>query len=172
MLRMTVFAAFALVAASGPASAGVLSTADVQRIEAYERLVRPAAQEIQGLRDMEARVSALIDATEATHEAPDLRSGLRDLPRIGGHRLEQMVSALQAIDDPAAFAPSEWAALLGVDKAEFEERLAYDARMINTTQRSVATGGPGFAPSVADWDARPDATRHWSRFQAILDRAS
>jgi hypothetical protein len=134
--------------------------------------VRPAAQEVPTLREMEAKVSALIAAAESAPEAPDLRLGLRDLPRIGGQGLEQMVFALQAIDDPAAFASCEWAALLGGIEAEIEERLAYDAHLMKAYQRIVAAGGAGLGPSVVAWEARPDATRHWSRFQAILDRAS
>jgi hypothetical protein len=172
MLRTAMFVTLALVGLYGRASAGVLSAADVQRIEAYERFVRPAAQEVPTLREMEAKVGALIAAAESAPEPPALRFGLHDLPRIGGQGLEQMVSVLQAIDDPATFAPSDWTALLGEVKAEIEERLAYDARLMSAYQRSVATGGPGLGPSLVDWEARPGATHHWSRFQAILDRAS
>jgi hypothetical protein len=170
MLRRAAFSAFAVIGLVAPAVAGVLSSADVQRIEDYDRFVRPAAQEAPILRDMKVRVGRLITAAKGSDAAFDPRAALRNLPRTGGEDLERMVSALQAIDGPAALAPPEWAALLAEVDAEIEARLAYDADVMRAYQRSVAAGTPGFGGSVVGWDDRPGAGHRWSRFQEILDR--
>ena len=170
MLRRAALVAFAAVGLGGPAVAGVLSSADVQRIEDYDRFVRPAAQEAPILRDMKGLVGALIAAAEGSDEAFDPRAALHDLPRIGGDDLERMVSALQELDDPAALAPPEWAALLAEVDAEIEDRLAYDADVMKAYQRSVAAGTPGFGQSVVGWEDRPHAGHRRGRFQEILDR--
>ena len=170
MLRRAALVALAVAGLGAPAVAGVLSSADVQRIEDYDRFVRPAAQEMSILRDMKGRVGALIAAAKSSDEAFDPRAALRDLPRIGGEDLERMVSALQAIADPAAFAPPEWAALLAEVDAEIEDRPAYDADVMKAYQRSVAAGTPGFGQSVVGWEDRPHAQHRWGRFQEILDR--
>jgi hypothetical protein len=166
--------AIAIATLCGPAVAGVLSAADVQRIHDYERYVVPAAREIPALRDMGARVDTLIAMAESSDEAfdtgrADFISAVRDLPRIGGRTLEMMVSSLQAIDDPCVFAALEWVALLAEVKAEIEARMAYDAGLLKAYQRSVAAGAPGLGP-ITLWEERPDATGHWNRFRKILNR--
>jgi hypothetical protein len=177
MLRITALIVLAAVGLCGPAPAGVLSSTDVQRLHDYEQFVIPADREMPVLRDMAARVDKLIAMAEGSGEAvdggsrSDFRFAMRDLPRIGGRTLETMVASLQAIDNPEAFAPPEWAALLGEVRAEIEERLAYDTELLKAYQRSVAAGAPGFGQSVTLWEERPNAASHWSRFQSILDRA-
>jgi hypothetical protein len=177
MLREAALIALPIAGLCGPAQAGGLSTADVQRLHDYERFVIPASREIPTLREMGARIDTLIAVAEssggALDDAPcsDFRSALRDLPRIGGQTLEKMVSSLQAIGDPGVFAPPEWVALFTEIKAELEERLVYDAEVIKAYQRSVAVGALGLGQSFIGWEARPDAASHWTRFQRTLDRA-
>ncbi|HEX7967614.1 MAG TPA: hypothetical protein VF502_05300, partial [Stellaceae bacterium] len=118
MLRAAAVIALAIIGLCGPAPAGVLSATDVQRLRDHEQYVVPADREIPTLRDMAARIDALIVLAEGSDEAvdggsrSDFQSVLRDLPAIGGPTLEMMVSSLQAIPDPGIFPPPEWAAML------------------------------------------------------------
>jgi hypothetical protein len=102
MLREAALLALAIAGLCGPAQAGVLSAADVQRLHDYERFVIPASREIPMLREMGARIDTLIAVAESSGGAfddaarSDFRSALHDLPRTGGQTLERMVSSLQA----------------------------------------------------------------------------
>ncbi len=172
LLRETVAIALAIVGLCGPARAGVLSAADIQRLRDYEQLVIPADRELPALRDMGARIDALIAMADGEGASrSDFRSIVRELPAAGGPALERRISSLKAIDDPGLLAPPEWTAMLTETKAELGERLAYDGAVLKAYQRSVAAGAPGLGPSFVRWEERPDAAAHWRRFQAALDRA-
>ena len=176
MLRKAVLAAFAVICLSGPASAGVLSATDMQRLRDYEQFVVPADREKVPLRDMAGRIDALIAAAESSDGSAggnlvDFPSTLRDFPAIGGAMLARMVASLQTIDDPHVFAPAAWVAMLTEIKAEIGERLAYDAEVLRAYQRSLAQDAPSLGQSLVRWDERPDAATHWTRFQQTFERA-
>ena len=177
MLRKAAVLAVAVLALCGPASAGVLSATDIQRLRDYEQFVIPADREIPQLRDMAARIDALATRIEGPGDAIDgashfdVRFLLRDLPDIGGPTLAKMLWSLHAIQDPGIFARPEWAAMLNEVRAEAEERLAYDSEVLKAYQRSTAAGAPGLAPSFIRWEERPNAAVHWTRLQEILGRA-
>jgi hypothetical protein len=170
-------AALALICLSGPAPAGVLSAADMQRMRDHEQFVVPADREIFSLRAMAGRLDALIAAAEGSDRAVDgasrveVQSTLRDFPPIGGSALKMMVSSLRAIGDAHLFTAREWAALLIEVRAEIEERLNYDAEVLKAYQRSLARGAPGLAQSLIGWDERPNAAAHWTSFRQTLARA-
>lgn len=176
MLRKAALVAFSLLCIGGPASAGVLSATDMQRLRDYEQFVVPADREKAPLREMAGRVDALIAAAESSGESAggglvDFPAVLHDFPAIGGATIEKMVSSLQAIHDPRAFAPAAWVAMLTEVKAEIGERLAYDAEVLRAYQRSLAQGAPSLGQSLVRWDERPNAAAHWSRFQQTFERA-
>jgi hypothetical protein len=175
MLRKAAVVALALICLGGPARAGVLSATDRQHMRDYAQFVVPADREMPALREMAARVKRLVDrangADEALDGGVDFRSAVLDFPRAGGPTLQMMVSLLQAIHDPAVFAPQDWVAMLTEIRAETEERLAYDAELLEAFQRSLAPGAPALDESLVRWEERPDAAAHWSRFQSIFNRA-
>jgi hypothetical protein len=174
MLREAALKALVTAALCGPASAGVLSATDIQRLRDYEQFVIPADQEIPQLRDMEVQITRLIAMVEGSvgpvddSSRSDFRFVVSELPVMGGPSLERMVSSLRVIQNPDVFAPPEWATILTEVQAEIEERLAYDTAVLKAYQRSVAAGAPGLGTSFTRWEERPD---HWSRFQAALDRS-
>lgn len=177
MLRTAAVVACALLCLCGAARAGVLSATDTQHMRDYAQFVVPADREMPALREMAARVERLAAMANSSDEAVggsahvDFQSAVLDFPRIGGARLEMMVSLIQAIHDPNAFAPQEWLAMLTEIRAELEERLAYDADLLKAFQRSLAPGAPPLEERLAKWGERPDAAVHWSRFQSIFNRA-
>ena len=177
MLRTAAVVALALICLCGPARAGVLSATDTQHMRDYAQFVVPADREMPTLREMATRVERLIAMANSWDEAvdgsarADFQSAVPGFPRTGGATLEMMVSLIQAIRDPNAFAPREWVAMLTEIRAEIEERLAYDADLLKAFQRSFAPGAPPLEESLARWEERPDAALHWSRFQRIFNRA-
>ena len=176
MLRQTALVAISILGFCGPVHAGVLSATDIQRIRYYEQFVVPADREIPMLRHMEAQARTLISVAEQSGQALNDEScsefGLvvRDWPRSGGQTLEKMVSALQSIHDPSAFAAPEWVAMLTEVTAELEERLAYDLELLKAFQTSVASGKPVLQRSFATSEDRPKAADRWDRFKRIFDR--
>jgi hypothetical protein len=177
MLRMAAVVAVALICLCGPARAGVLSATDTQHMRDYAQFVVPADREMPALHEMAARVERLMAMANSSDEAADgsarvdFQSAVLDFPRAGGAALEMMVSLIQAVGDPDAFAPREWVAMLTEIRAETEERLAYDADLLKAFQRSLAPGASPLEERLARWEERPDAGVHWSRFQRIFNRA-
>ncbi|MGA2129152.1 MAG: hypothetical protein ABSG76_23725 [Xanthobacteraceae bacterium] len=169
--------ALALLCLCGRAPAGVLSATDAQRLRDYEQRVIPADRETPSLRDLATRVEALIALAESAGAAfgggaaVDVHPMVRDFPAGGGRALEMMVGSLRTIDDPRAFSPAEWIAMLAEVKAEIAERLDYDAAVLKAYQRTLAPGAPSLEQSLIRYDERPDAAAHWSRFQQTRARS-
>jgi hypothetical protein len=174
MFRQAAVVALALVCLGGPARSGVLSATDRQHMRDYAQFVVPADREMPALREMAARVKRIVDRAndpDVVDGGVDFRSAVFDFPRTGGPTLEMMVSLLQAIHDPTVFAPQDWVAMLTEIRAETEERLAYDAKLLEAFQRSLVPGAPALEESLVLWNERPDAAAHWSRFQSTFNRA-
>jgi hypothetical protein len=175
MFRQAAVVALALVCLAGPARSGVLSATDRQHMRDYAQFVVPADREMPALREMAARVKRIVDRANGPDAAlpggVDFRSAVFDFPRTGDPTLEMMVSLLQAIQDPTVFAPQDWVAMLTEIRAETEERLAYDAELLEAFQRSLVPGAPALEESLVRWEERPDAAAHWSRFQSTFNRA-
>jgi hypothetical protein len=159
MLRKTALVALALAGLCGPATAGVLSSADVQRLRDYEADVVPASREIPGLRQMATQLDAMIEAGDGGSLAE-----FSDLPAMGGPTLETMIASLK---DAAGDGPVR-AALLAELRSAVAARLAYDAELLAAYRRSVATGAAGLGGSFVRWEERPDTAARRSRFEALL----
>jgi hypothetical protein len=160
MLRKTVLVTLALAGLCGPASAGVLSFADLQRLRAYEEDVVPASREIPGLHQMATRLDAMIEARDGGSLAE-----FSDLPPMGGPTLEMMIASLKDVADG-----SVRAALLAELRSAVAARLAYDADLLAAYQRSVAKGAAGLSGSFVRWEERPETAARRSRFEALLAR--